>query len=199
MKDKLMNSLKRHRKRKDRYERLSNESLEKRLAFNAAPVLTDADLQFASFGTGDDIPVGQVGVLVSSLIDLGGTNNNYFDAEGDSPGIAITGLNLQGGKLFVSDNNGLGWENITSASNSAAKVLSADEKTRIYYSAPADFSGSIQDVVSFRAWDTTVHENFSKVNIGLIKSPTKVGTYNTSGYAYGVTLSSDGRYVVCRG
>mgnify|MGYP004349531503 FL=1 len=57
MKDKLMNSLKRRRKRKDRYERLSNESLEKRLAFNAAPVLTDADLQFASFGTGDIIPV----------------------------------------------------------------------------------------------------------------------------------------------
>ena len=42
MKDKLMNSLKRRRKRKDRYERLSNESLEKRLAFNAAPVLTVA-------------------------------------------------------------------------------------------------------------------------------------------------------------
>ena len=39
MKDKLLNSLKRRRKHKDRYERLSNESLEKRLAFNAAPVL----------------------------------------------------------------------------------------------------------------------------------------------------------------
>ena len=37
MKDKLMNSLKRRRKHKDSYERLSNESLEKRLAFNAAP------------------------------------------------------------------------------------------------------------------------------------------------------------------
>jgi hypothetical protein len=49
-----MNSLKQRRKRKDRYERLSNESLEKRLAFNATPVLTDADLQFASFGTGDE-------------------------------------------------------------------------------------------------------------------------------------------------
>ena len=57
MKDKLMNSLKRRRKHKDSYERLSNESLEKRLAFNAAPMLTDADLQFASFGTGDIIPV----------------------------------------------------------------------------------------------------------------------------------------------
>ena len=52
MKDKLMYSLKRRRKRKNHYERLCNESLEKRLAFDAAPVLTDADLQFASFGTG---------------------------------------------------------------------------------------------------------------------------------------------------
>ena len=43
MKDKLMNSLKRRRKHKDSYERLGNESLEKRLAFNAAPMLTDAD------------------------------------------------------------------------------------------------------------------------------------------------------------
>ena len=39
MKDKLMNSLKRRRKRRDRYQRLVNETLEKRLAFNAAPIL----------------------------------------------------------------------------------------------------------------------------------------------------------------
>ena len=58
MKDKLMNSLKRRRKRKDRYERLSNESLEKRLAFIAAPVLTDADLQFANFDIGNTTPEG---------------------------------------------------------------------------------------------------------------------------------------------
>ena len=100
MKDKLMNSLKRRRKRKDRYERLSNESLGKRLAFNAAPVLTDADLQFANFDIGYTTPGGEVGVLVSSLIDSGESRNNFSDAEGTAPGIAITGVNLQGGWLF---------------------------------------------------------------------------------------------------
>ena len=29
------------------------------------------------------IPVGEVGVLVSSLIDSGGVRNNFSDAEGD--------------------------------------------------------------------------------------------------------------------
>ncbi len=38
MKEELMNSLKRRRQRKDRYERLSNQALGKGLAFNSAPV-----------------------------------------------------------------------------------------------------------------------------------------------------------------
>ena len=193
MKDKLMNSLKKRRVRKNRYERLSNESLEKRLAFNASPVLTDADLQFASFGTGDEIPVGEVGVLVSSLIDSGGVNNNYFDADEDNPGIAITGVNLQGGQLYVSIDSGQTWEEITTASDSAAKLLAADEDTRIYYSVPSDFYGLIQDVVTFRAWDTQLYSNSSVVDINGSEYK-RVGTYNTSGHAYGVTLSADGNY-----
>ena len=186
-----MNSLKRRRKRKDRYERLSNESLEKRLAFNVTPVLTDADLQFASFGTGDEIPVGEVGVLVSSLIDSGGSNNNYFDADGDAPGIAITGVNLQGGQLYVSIDSGQTWEEIMTASDSAATLLAADEDTRIYYSAPSDFDGSLQDVVTFRAWDGS-HSNANVVDIYHLF--VDVGSYNTSGSAYGVTLSADGTH-----
>lgn len=43
MKDKLMDLLKRRRKRKDCYERLSNESLEKRLAFDGADMESDGD------------------------------------------------------------------------------------------------------------------------------------------------------------
>ena len=54
-------------------------------------------------------PVGQVGTLVSSLIDTSGTHSNFSDADGDLPGIAITGVNLQGGALWYSSDDGSTW------------------------------------------------------------------------------------------
>ena len=70
---------------------------------NAAPVLDDTASP-ALFSIAEDAgaPVGQVGTLVSSLIDTSGTHSNFSDADGDLPGIAITGVNLQGGALWYS-------------------------------------------------------------------------------------------------
>ena len=54
-------------------------------------------------------PSGPVGTLVDTLVDTGGTHDNFSDSNGDLPGIAITGANLQGGKLWYSTDNGSTW------------------------------------------------------------------------------------------
>ena len=77
------------------------EGLEKRYALNAAPVLDPAaSPQLDSVIENAGVPVGQVGTLVSDLIDTGGTHNNFSDADGDLPGIAITQTGLRWGRLL---------------------------------------------------------------------------------------------------
>ena len=91
---------------------------------NDAPVLDpSASPQLNSVIENAGIPVGQVGTLVSDLIDTGGTHNNFSDADGDLPGIAITGTNLQGGTLYYSIDDGTTWLNVGFVSESSAKLL----------------------------------------------------------------------------
>ena len=183
-----MNSLKRRRKRKDRYERLSNESLEKRLAFNAGPVLdTSASPELDSIAEDLGFPSGQVGTPVSSLIDTGGTHNNFFDADGDSPGIAITGVNLEGGSLRGTQQTmgALGLM-LVQCLMKHQKFLSATTGNRVYYQPAADFTGAVEDVMSFKAWDgsTSTWNQLGSV----IK-----GQYDSNSFGADVSLSADGQ------
>ena len=99
------------------------------------------------------IPVGQVGTLVSDLIDVGGTHNNFSDADGDLyDNVAITGLNHKGGDLYFTINDGASWK-ISYASDTFATLLYADADTRLYVSTPSGSIGSIDDGITFRAWD----------------------------------------------
>ena len=72
-----------------------------------APILnTTASPQFTAIPENSGLPAGAVGVLVSTLIDSGGSLDNFSDVDGDSPAIAITGANSNGGTLYYSINNG---------------------------------------------------------------------------------------------
>ena len=80
----------------------NGERLEQRIVLNAAPVLDDAaSPALLSIAEDAGAPSGQVGTFVSSLIDTSGTHSNFSDTDGDLPGIAITGVNLQGGATLV--------------------------------------------------------------------------------------------------
>ena len=121
---------------------------------NDAPVLnTSASPQLSAINEDAGVPVGQVGTLVSDLIDVGGTHNNFSDIDGDSPGIAITGTNLQGGTLYYSTDNGTTWNDVGTVSEVSPRLLLADAATRLYYKPSVDFSGSISNVITIRAWD----------------------------------------------
>ena len=132
------------------------EGLEKRYALNAAPVLDDAaSPALLSIAEDASAPTGQVGTLVSSLIDTGGTHNNFSDADGDLPGIAITGVNLQGGTLWYSTDNGSTWLDVGTVSDASPRLLAADETTRLYFQPAANFSGTTL-MVRLRVTDQAV-------------------------------------------
>ena len=124
---------------------------------NDAPVLDpSASLHLPLVLEDSAAPSGQIGSLVSDLIDAGGTHNNFSDIDGDLPGIAITGTNLQGGALWYSTDDGATWLDVGAVSETEPQLLAADANTRLYFQPAADFSGSISDVISFKAWDRTV-------------------------------------------
>ena len=131
----------RREQRSFRRHQLRLEGLEKRYALNAAPVLDpSASPQLNSVIEDAGIPTGQVGTLVSSLIDSGGTHNNFSDVDGDSPGIAITATNLQGGILWYSVDNGVSWSTASDISFATPLTLAADiADTRIFFQSATDF------------------------------------------------------------
>ena len=145
-----------------RRHQLRLEGLEKRYALNAAPVLDpSASPQLNSVVEDAGIPVGQVGTLVSDLIDTGGTHNNFSDVNGHLPGIAITETNLQGGSLYYSTDNGITWADVGVTSEINYRLLHADLNTRLAFVPPENFQGTIADVLSIKAWDRSGSTNGS--------------------------------------
>ena len=143
---------------------------------NDRPVLADASLLLNGISEDPGVPSGAVGTLVSSLIDNSGVLSNYSDEEGDSPGIAITGVNLGGGTLYYSTDGGTSWSDVGPVSENSARVLYADGDTRLAFTPAADFHGSISDVVTLKAWDRTGGYTNGKAGV-----PTKP---SVSGYSF---------------
>ena len=148
----------------------------------AAPTLTaSASPQFSAIAINSGVPSGAVGTLVSALIDSGGSLNNFIDSDGDSPAIAITPP-ANGGTLYYSTNNGTNWSDIGTVSESSARVC-MPTATPAFVPA-TDFTGTISDVITFKAWDRTGAETIST-------NPSLTATLDTTS-ARDVTLSADG-------
>ena len=163
---------------------------------NRRPVLTPSvTSQLSPVAEDAAVPVGAVGTLVSSLIDSSGVLNNFSDADGDLPGIAIVGASLQGGALYYSINNGTTWSDVGTVSPTSARLFYADDSTRLYFKPAPDFNGSISDVVTCKAWDRT--GGFNNGDAGV---DTSIITWQESdvepsySYAEGVALSEDNNY-----
>ncbi|WP_414494711.1 FG-GAP-like repeat-containing protein [Synechococcus sp. MIT S9504] len=155
-------------------------------AVNDAPTLsTAASPELTTINEDPGTPSGQVGTLVSALIDSEGSLNNFSDRDGDSPAIAIISTNLNDGTLYYSTNNGTSWSDVGTVSETSARVLYADSNTRLAFVPATDFTGTISDLITFKAWDRTGPTSISS-------TPTLTGTLTTSGSFFGVTLSADG-------
>ncbi|OEZ27266.1 beta strand repeat-containing protein, partial [Variovorax boronicumulans] len=127
---------------------------------NDAPVLSAAATPaLASVNEDAGAPVGAVGTLVSSLVNLNppaGGLDNVTDADnGAITGIALTGVNAANGSWWYSTNGGANWAAVGAVSGASALLLAADANTRVYFQANSNFSGTVSDGITFRAWDQT--------------------------------------------
>ncbi|MFN6487676.1 DUF4347 domain-containing protein [Nostoc sp. DedQUE02] len=138
-------------------------------ASNTAPTLTDTVVTLNSINEDSDTPSGAVGTLVSSLVNLGG---NVSDSNnGAVTGIAITTTNTSNGFWWYSTNNGQNWYSVGTVSNSSARLLAADANTRVYFRPASNFNGTINNAITFRAWDQT-----SGINGNLANTSTNGGS-----------------------
>jgi Calx-beta domain/Bacterial Ig domain/FG-GAP-like repeat/Bacterial cadherin-like domain len=119
---------------------------------NAAPVLRDTIVGLNEVTEDAPAPVGSVGTLISSIVDL---NRNVTDTD-SVIGIAITKVGTaNSGNWYYSTDAGKQWSQLADVSESNARLLTADGNTRIYFQPIADYNGFISNAITFRAWDTT--------------------------------------------
>lgn len=121
---------------------------------NDAPVLADAVVALADQSEDDPAPVGAVGSLVSSLVDLdsvGGGLDNVTDPDSADIGIALTGTDTTNGSWFYSIDGGANWVAVGAVTDASALLLAGDD--RLYFQPNAGFDGTIASAITFRAWD----------------------------------------------
>jgi hypothetical protein len=148
---------------------------------NTAPsLITAATPVLTAMNEDAGAPVGAVGTLVSSLVNLNppiGGLDNVTDADtGAVTGMAITAADTTNGTWFFSTNNGSTWTALGAVSNTSARLLAADANTRVYFQPSANYNGTVTNALTFRAWDQT--------------SGTNGGTANTSTNGGGTAFSS---------
>lgn len=123
------------------------------LARNDAPVLTAQDkLKLKSVTMDPGPPSGNVGTLISEFISADAPLQNYFDAESDAAGVAITAVDLKGGFLWYSRDDGANWQQAPEVSEFDPLLLSGST-TRLYYQPNGNNYGHHKELLTVRAWD----------------------------------------------
>ncbi|TWT84883.1 PilZ domain protein [Planctomycetes bacterium CA13] len=152
---------------------------------NVAPVLDDTQTPLLT-AINEDVgaPIGIVGSLVSSLVDLdspSGQLDNVTDADsGAGLGIAITAVDTTNGIWFYSIDNGTTWNALGAVSDSNARLLAADAGTRLYFQGNADFHGTLANAITFHAWDQTSGSNGGMADISVSTNDTVLDEFNVS-------------------
>ncbi len=153
------------------------------LISNTAPVL-DSTKTPALFTVQQNsgAPSGSVGTLVSTLVDFkipAGQVDNITDPDNAAQlGIALTHVDTSEGSWFYTVNGGVSWQSIGSVSQSNARLLAADNNTRIYFQPSSGYSGTLASAITFYAWDQTSSSNGSLAS-ALPNSPGTAFSENT--------------------
>ncbi|MEJ8855830.1 tandem-95 repeat protein [Variovorax robiniae] len=131
---------------------------------NDAPVL-DPTPVLAMPGMVEDsgvVPTGAAGVAVSSLLTTNVTDIDVTPAP--IKGMAITGADATNGTWYYSTNGGSSWQVMGAVSDASALLLSSPSNSRICFRPNANFTGTVDPVLTFRAWDATSGTLGSKAN-----------------------------------
>jgi Domain of unknown function (DUF4347)/Bacterial Ig domain/Calx-beta domain/FG-GAP-like repeat len=121
---------------------------------NTAPTLTSPTVTLGSATEDTGAPTGAVGTPVNQIVRLAGPTANVSDPDaGAVTGVAILGANTTNGQWYYTIDGGANWSTLGSVSPPAARLLAADANTRLYFQPTANFSGTVTDGLTFRAWD----------------------------------------------
>ena len=128
------------------------------------PMLDGASSPVLAPGTEDaGAPSGAVGTLVSDLVDLASEDGGLDNVVDPSPdalvGIAVTGADTTVGRWWYTTDGGASWSALGAVSDASARLLAADEDTRLYFEPTADWNGTLSAAITFRAWDRTSGAN----------------------------------------
>ena len=128
---------------------------------NDAPVLDNTgDVSLNTQAEDAGAPTGAVGTLISDLVSLDAGSGNVTDVDnGATTGVAITGADTTNGTYFFTTNGGSTWVALGGVSDISARVLRADSNTRIYFQSNGDYNGTVEEAITFRAWDQTQGDN----------------------------------------
>ncbi|WP_238537822.1 M36 family metallopeptidase [Zavarzinella formosa] len=135
---------------------------------NVAPILAGTNVVLNSIPQDSLVPVGQVGTLVSSMVDLvdGSGRDNVTDPDpGAVTGIAVIASDETNGVWYYSLNNGSSWVLLGTPSDTVARLLAADANSRVYFRPAAGYFGTVPDGLTFRAWDRTSGATGATANV----------------------------------
>ena len=130
---------------------------------NDAPVLDNTGNMSLSPTLEDS--TGDAGTLITDLIaDAGGDRITDPDP-GAVEGIAITAADTSKGTWQYSIDNGANWSALGAVAPTAARLLAADSATRLrFLPTVANFNGTVDPAITFRAWDQTTGTNGGTAN-----------------------------------
>jgi hypothetical protein len=141
---------------------------------NDAPVLDNT----GSMSLADTLEdsAGDNGTLIVDLIASAGGDRITDPDAGALEGIAIIAADTANGAWHYSINNGSSWSALGAVSDSSARLLAADSATRVRFIPVANFFGTINNALTFRAWDQTSGSNGSTGNAGVNGGSTAFST-----------------------
>ncbi|MBV1928810.1 MAG: DUF4347 domain-containing protein, partial [Gammaproteobacteria bacterium] len=135
---------------------------------NTAPVLAGAN----DFTAIDEDNTTSRGTLVSDLI-----SGQISDVDGGDPeGIAIIATDTSNG-TWEYTTNGSTWNSVGSPSEYSSLLLASDSNNAVRFVPAADFTGTVTNGITFRAWDQTVGSD------GSFYSETLEDNFNTASYS----------------
>lgn len=94
--------------------------------------------------------------LIASMAPGGGISD---PDSGAWQGIAITGANTSKGSWGYTTNGGQTWQALGSVSDSTARLLLAGRNTRIRFYPKLNVEGTLDEILTFRAWDGSIGIN----------------------------------------
>ncbi|HUQ31150.1 MAG TPA: tandem-95 repeat protein, partial [Pyrinomonadaceae bacterium] len=135
---------------------------------NDAPVLDNSG-NMTLTAINEDVPnASNPGTLVSDIIlSAGGDRITDVDA-GAIEGIAVTAVSNANGAWQYSIDNGTNWLPFNTPDATTARLLAANATTRVRFIPNANFNGTVNPGLTFRAWDQTSGTNGSTADVSVL-------------------------------